>query len=102
MLDGVLLAKTAFPELTLISKSLASKEPLPELVLKTDSLYVTDKLVLSADIAILVNVGIIPSITIALFAPNELVSPGEGSGKTGAFDNKSFIVPPFKLNEVVS
>ena len=102
MLDGVLLAKTAFPELTLISKSLASKEPLPELVLKTDSLYVTDKLVLSADIAILVNVGIIPSITIALFAPNELVAAGSGRVKTAALDNKSLIVPPFKLNEVVS
>ena len=47
------------------------------------------------------TVGLWVSITIALFAPNELVAPGAAKVKVAAFPAASFMVPLFKAKALV-
>ena len=49
-----------------------------------------------------VTVGEEVSMTIALFAPKELVAPGLASVKVALFNAVSFIVPEFKASELVA
>ena len=44
---------------------------------------------------IIVAVGLTPSITIFLFAPNDPAVPGFGNVKIASLEETSFIVPPF-------
>jgi hypothetical protein len=62
------------------------------------SLPVTEKVTVAeplvGPLAARVTVGAVVSITIALFAPRELVAPGAARVKTALFPAASFIVPP--------
>ena len=42
-----------------------------------------------------------PSITKALFAPNEFVAPGDGRVNAAAFPDASVMVPPFRVKAFV-
>jgi len=50
---------------------------------------------------LMVTVGTIPSITIALFSPNELVAAGIGNVKTASAVAAFLIVPPLRDKAVV-
>ena len=93
ILLGVALDKVAVPLLILKAKSDASNAPLPPLVLYTASLNVTAMLVLSDARETDEIVGTVVSIISALFAPSELLPPGDANVLIAALPAASFIVP---------
>ena len=55
-----------------------------------------------ADVAAKVTVGVVVSMTSALFAPSELAAPGEASVSVALFPAASLIVPELSDSEVVA
>ena len=96
------LVNVALPPLTPIVKSPVTRLPEPVEVAYTDSEKITVRVRLLLEIAVLVIVGGVVSITIFLLALKEPVAPGDGSVKVASLPALSRIVPLLSSRELVA